>query len=431
MRRYLLVSLIIGTAVTAVVLLLTRLGAFAPLAEALGRLYASAGFLPAATGDAEGLEVACVVIAAFAAAWCTVDIPHPSHKILVCLLLLLVLVGLSPTLALHGVLYAPFPAVGSAVLATAAGFFYAGTESGLRKRLLLDLLGDRVSPATFADLLDAREPLRLSGDTREVTVLTCRVFNHASLREKLDPAEVVSMTNLFLRTTADFLLSRGAYLDESSPDSVRVYFGLLKPGENHALDACRAALELRPRLRNLNDECETRWFQRLDYGVAISAGTMTVGVYGSPRHRYFTGIGGDADFARRLAQANVRYRSDVLISARCQQLVKDAIEVRPVEMVYDPGRHLLTEVYQLLALTTDFSETDRERRDAYWQGVIHYRAGRHDQALACFARAAVPGREDGPLDYFVSLSRSHLPGYASTEPAEPTGPAHARLLNRM
>jgi len=402
MRRYLLTALLIGALVAAAVLALYFGGVFANLGRALGQLYASIGFFPVGDGGMVSevrwhwLEATLVVLAAFAASWCVIDIPQVGHKMLVFLTIMILLLGLSPTLALYGVLFAPFSSLGAAFLATAAGLFYAGTEHGMRKRVLQNVLGARISQATFTALLDAKEPPKLSGATREASVLTCRIFNHAELRDRMEPHELIAMSNLFLRNTADFLMSRGCYLDESSPDLVRVFFGMLRDDENHAVDACQTALELRTRLRNLNDECENRWFQKLDWGVAISSGPMTVGVYGSPKHFYFSGIGVETDYCRRLAQANQRYGSDVLVSAATQALVQDRIEVRPMEMSYDPQVNTMTEVYQLLETTENFAQAARERRDVYWQGVICFRAGQYEEALELFSKARQPGLEDGP-----------------------------------
>lgn len=435
MRRYLIVSLIIAILVSLVMLVLVRAGLFQGLAEALGRFYRMAGLLDRSSLETgRGPEVMSLVLAAMLASWCGVDIPRTGQKMLVLVGMVAVLLLMSPTLALYGQVFEPLSSVGAACLATVAGFLYSRTEPGMRKRLLLDVLGSRVSRQTFDQLLSAREPIRFQGSTRVASVLTCRVFNHAELREKMEPSELVAMGNLFLRNTADFLTQRGGYLDESSPDLVRVFFGMVQPSDGHALDACGAALELRTRLKNLNEECETRWFRKLDYGIAISSGPMTVGVYGSARHFYFSGVGADTDFSRRLAQGNARYGSDILISARTHQLVKEAVAVRPMEMLYDPERNLMTEVYQVLALADEFSEADAARRDAYWQGVILYRSGKFEDALARFSEARTPGREDGPVSFFIDRCQSRLAGEGNSEGEwrqDLTDDGHARLLNMM
>jgi len=123
-----------------------------------------------------------------------------------------------------------------------------------------------------------------------------------------------------------------------------------------------------------------------------------------------------------------------LISPRCHQLVKQAVEVRPMEMIYDPERNLMSEVYQLLALAGDLSDEERARRDAFWQGVILYRSGKCDEALARFSEAGIPGKEDGPLRFYIDRCQSRLTGADDPRPEgthEVTDRGHARLLNMM
>ncbi len=439
MRRYFVVAIIVGTLVSAAIFALHYFGAFARLDLWLAEVYRAVGFFPVDSADLDSptriwFERGVIVAAALATAWCVIDIPHIGNKLLVLLSIVGVIVGLSPTLALHGFLFAPFAGVAAALLCGVCGLAYAGTEHGMRKRMLQRVLGARVSKEKFAALLNAKRGLRLEGGSRDATVLTCRAFNHPQLREKMEPTDLLAMTNMFLRNTADFLMSRGGYLDESSPDCVRVFFGLLQESPDHVERACLAAMELRTRLANLNAECENRWFQRFELGVAITSGPLAVGVYGSPQHYYLSGVGGETDFSRRLSRVNLRYGSDVAISAEAYRKVKDTIEVRPLEMIYDPDENLMSEVYELLCRKEDMNEAARGRRDAYWQGVIHYRAGNYDSALKELARADETGRQDAPLAFYRDLVMRRLT-QDGPEPLEHshelTDEGHARLLGTL
>jgi len=431
--------MIVGALVSSAVLALHYLGMFGRLDNWLADVYRGVGFFPVETTTLESVgrvwfERSIIVVAALAAAWCVIDIPHIGNKLLVLLSIIGVITGLSPTLALYGLLFAPFSGVIAALLSGVCGLIYAGTEHGMRKRVLQRVLGARVSADKFAALLNAKRPPRLEGGSRNATVLTCRAFNHSQLREKMEATDLLAMTNMFLRNTADFLMSRGAYLDESSPDCVRVFFGLLEESPDHVERACMTAMELRTRLANLNDECENRWFQRFELGVAISSGPLAVGVYGSASHYYLSGVGGETDYSRRLSRVNLRYGSDVAISSEAHKQINDIIEVRPLEMIYDPEENVMSEVYQLLCRKEDMSDEARARRDAYWQGVIHYRAGNFDEALKEFSRAEEPGRADPPLDFYRELVKRRLTG-DGPEPLEHshelTDEGHARLLGTL
>jgi adenylate cyclase len=434
MRRYLLTALTIGSAVTVVVMTLYLVGAFEVMVTWLGNLYVSLGIFRGEMTRIKWLEIPLIATVAVGMAWWVIDVSRPCQKVLIALSGVFVLAGVSPTFAFYGFLVDPFSPLAAALLSSVAAFAYAGTERGLRKRVLEEVLGPRISNNTFDELLEASDSPDFKGAAREVTVLTCRIFNYDGLQNLLEPSELMKLSNLFIRSVSTFLLSRGGYLDESSPELVRVSFGMLKPADDHALQACGAALELRSRLRNLSQECETRWFQPLRCGVGISSGRMTVGVCGSPGHFFFCGIGEVTDYSRRLALANRRYGSDLLIGPETYRLVEGDMEVRPMEMFYDPANNQMTEIYELLVRTGAFSQEERQRRDLFWQGVIHLREKNFEAALDCFSRSKLPGSDDAPAAYFISRSQE---GVASPEaPAsrllrELTDEGHARLISMM
>ncbi|MCF6313345.1 MAG: adenylate/guanylate cyclase domain-containing protein [Verrucomicrobiales bacterium] len=440
MQRYIVASVLIGCAALAGVALLYYAGVFDVLTVKLEQFYVAAELFPVELHQQTAhrwliLEWVLLVASAFGVAWCVVDVPQVGQKMLFFLSLIIVVSGLSFTLALYGVTFSPFSTLSAASASLMIGLIYAGTEQGMRKRVLQNVLGSRVSAKSFSDLINAKEMISLQGGSHEVTVLTCRLFNHAELSAKMEAADLVALTNRFLHNTADFLMSRGAYLDESSPDCVRVFFGLLAGEKNHAHLACQTAIELKQRLLNLDVECENRWFQRPEHGVAIGSGEMTVGVYGSPRHYYFSGVGLVTDFSRRVCAMNRIYGSDVLVDARTFQLTSDQIEVRPMEMIYDSESKVMTEVYELLSLVEDFSEQDRRCRDLFWEAMIHYREKDFSQALEKFSQVKQSeGEADPALDFFIDLTQERLTRMEQESGASgdhQINQGHARLLNRL
>jgi len=319
-------------------------------------------------------------------------------------------------------------------LAAGAALVFAGTERGMRKRILEETLGGRVSREVFDNMLSALEPPQFGGSVREVTVLTCRLFNQSELRGKLEPTDLMGMNNLFIRRVSNFLKSRGGYLDESGPELVRAFFGLHGDPGNHTGDACCAALELRSRLKNLSQECETRWFQKLRYGVGIETGEMTVGVYGSSQRLTFSAIGADTDYSRRLAHANYRYGSDLLVGPDAFREVERQFDFRPMEMFYDPENDVLTEIYQLMGEAGSASAEEAQRRELFWKGVIYLREKKYEEALMHLSKAKNPRADDGPLAFFLGVAQEGILA-PDTKGArnlrQLTEKGHARLSNLM
>ncbi|MCB1242365.1 MAG: adenylate/guanylate cyclase domain-containing protein [Verrucomicrobiales bacterium] len=435
MRRYIIAAALIGLVSSGLILVLSGLGLFAQPSRWLAHVFGAAGIFPRDGGVVVAWFVPILtIVVAFGVAWCAVDIPEVGQKLLVFLTTLVVVSGVALSAALFGIMVEPFSALSGATLAAGAGLFYASTEPGRRKRVLQTVLGNRISRSSFHRLLNRRDPIDFKGVSRDATVLTFRILSCSEAQDSMSPSDTVAMTNLYLRNIADFLLERGAYLDESSPDCVRVFFGLLEEDERHAEYACRAALELGLRLRNLDTECENRYFRRLHHGVAVCSGRITMGIYGSPRHFFLSAIGGEIDYCRRLSRANLIYQSQVIIGASTYARASELLEIRPLEMFYDPDVHQMTEIYELLALAGGLGSLQKVRRDAFWEGVIHYRAGRYEEAIERFVVSKPPDVADPPVSYFLEQAQNRLGRVARGLPSDDSDlvtKGHARLLGSL
>ena len=280
------------------------------------------------------MQYLAIVVLSLGIVWTTIDIGKYSLKYVVVVATLLEIIAQVWVLNLYHRYFSPFPGVLALLGGFSAGLFYTHTDAGRRKRVLQSIFGERISQKTFADLVNSNSPLHFHGEMREATVFVCEIFNHNELMDTLPVTDYVAMNNLFLRTGADFLVERGAYLDECDGESLRVIFGTPARKPRHATVACESALELVMRLENLNRECDTRWHKTFDFRIGLSSGEMVAAAYGSSRLGTYSVAGEAVEFARRLCSANMIYGSRVLIGSRVFELALDAIEVRPIEMLH-------------------------------------------------------------------------------------------------
>ena len=408
MRRYLFIALVIGAIGALTTSLLFEFGVLNRFAEKLSTYYANAGFLRPGQRPDRVLHGLAFVLSSFAAAWVAIDIPKLLHKGIVLIGAALVLLTLSFTLVIFGTFFEPFSSICALLVSTTLGLIYSLTEHGSRKRILHRYLGGRISEASCAKLLEDSAPAFLRGQNMSVTAITLRIFNLAQLREEMSAVNVLEVTNLFLRNSGEFLAGRGGYLDESSPDCVRVYFGILSPGSNHAAAACEAALELRQRLSNLNQLVETRYFQRLDYGMAINTDVMTVGIYESENSARLSATGELIDYTRRLSGANHDYGSAILLGASTYSQVRQEFAARPMELIYDTSRQVMSEAYELIDRQEALAPEDDQAIKDFWQAVIYYREGKAEEALLIFSQLRSNRPHDRPLHYFIERAQSRL-----------------------
>ena len=378
---------------------LCTLDLFRPFEQALSAFLGPDVTKPWFTGSVIGLAI---VVCAFAIAWVTIDVVRFSLKCVVVVPAFLLVLSLSLVLGMYQVLFPTFAPAVAILLSFLLGSLYSMSEMGGRKPILSHLFGNRISPRTFRALLNSDVPLNFEGSMMHASVLLCEIFNHDELMEGLSPVDYVALNNLFLGVSSEFLIESGGYIDECDGESLRVVFGAPLPDPEHAIQACKAGLELAKRLDLLNFECQMKWKKTFDYRIGINSGEMIGASYGSKQLAAFSLSGQPLEFARRLCEGNVGYGSTILIGAGTHSLASSAIEVRPLEIIRLRDERTLEEIYELIGLANGLSEKERLLRDHFWKGVIYYREHLLNEALASFRAAINPDRKDPPLEHYIS-----------------------------
>ena len=429
MGRSFAASLLIGTLVGAMLLALYRATPLFILgASRLEAVYQ--GIFQLRDGGRPGfflpLQYFYYTALAFVSAWVCLELPRPFGRVAYLAGAVFLTLVLSPALRLCGILFEPLSGAAAVVLAGLCGMIIGGTETGRRRHRLQRYFAGRLSAGHFARLIATKGPLEIGGK-RELTVLNCRILNYPELTSQMEPHDLEHLGSLFLRATAEFLVSRGAYLDSCNAGGVRVFFGMPEGDEDHAVHACRAALDLGRRLADLEQEMEQRWHRKPAFGIALASGAMSIGLFGFREFQFFSAVGEPADFSRRLCSVNLVYGSRVLVNSRTFQLANERMEMRPMEMVSAPRMHQVSEVYELLAEKGSLNDEETRARDAFWQGVVSLRKGAYQEALRHLQTARVDGREDPPLNYFLERAEAGLKDARHTTEHRNPG-AHVRLL---
>jgi class 3 adenylate cyclase len=431
MGRSFAASLLIGTLVGAMLLALYRLSitpVFFLGASKLESIYQGIFLLKDSgqPGFYLPLQYFYYTVMAFVSAWVCLELPRPFGRVAYLAGAVFLTLILSPALRFCGILFEPFSGAAAIVLSGLCGMIIGGTETGQRRHRLQRYFVGRLSAGKFAKLIGAKGPLDISGK-RELTVLNCRILNYPDLSSQMEPHDLEQLSSMFLQATAEFLVSRGAYLDSCNAEGVRVFFGMPDDDEEHAGHGCRAALELRQRLVNLEQEMQNRWHRKPAFGVALATGPMSIGLFGFREFQFFSAVGEPTDFSRRLCSINLVYGSHVLVNSRTFHLANERMEMRPMEMVYAPRMHQVSEVYELLAEKGTLNDEETKARDAFWQGVVSLRKGAYQEAVRHLQTAKLDGREDPPLKYFLERAEAGLKDDQSTD--EHRAPSrHVRVL---
>src|SRR5207253_1909326 len=141
------------------------------------------------------------------------------------------------------------------------------------------------------------------------------------------------------------LEKHGGTVEKFIGDAVMAVFGLPVSHEDAALRASRAALEMQAALPALSAELSPAWNVAIEHHIGVNTGEVIAGD-ASLGQRLVTG---DAvNVAARLEQAAAP--QEVLIGELTHRLVRDAVQVEPVQPLQLKGKAEHVPAYRLLSV---------------------------------------------------------------------------------
>ncbi len=168
------------------------------------------------------------------------------------------------------------------------------------RELLIDSFSRYVSRDLVNRLLARSEPLGLGGERRMVTVLFADIRGFTSLAEGLPPEELHQVLNEYLRVMIDALIAHGGFIDKFVGDKVMALFLGSSGPADAAHSACRAALAIKRRIKEVSAVREATGKNPIDVGIGINTGEVLLGNVGSEDRMDFTAIGDAVNVADRM-----------------------------------------------------------------------------------------------------------------------------------
>lgn len=235
------------------------------------------------------------------------------------------------------------PAIGM-ILSLVSIIAYRAMTEEKDKRRIRDMFGKYVSPSVVDQLMI--NPPELGGVDKELTVLFSDIRGFTTLSENMSPQELVNHLNVYLTAMTDLIQGYGGTLDKYVGDEVMCFWGAPLPQRDHAILACKCALRQMEVLKELNkDWPESR---RINIGIGLNSGIMTVGNMGSPGRMNYTLMGDNVNLGARLEGTNKEYGSNIIISEFTYGLVKDHFIVRELDNIRVKGKNKPVIIYELV-----------------------------------------------------------------------------------
>jgi adenylate cyclase len=212
------------------------------------------------------------------------------------------------------------------------------------KRKIRETFGKYVSPKVVDQLL--QDPPELGGVDKELTVMFSDIRAFSTLSENMSPQELVNHLNVYLAAMTDIILEYGGTLDKYIGDAIMAFWGAPLSMADHAERACACALKQMEKLKELNASWPVD--KRINIGIGLNSGVMTVGNMGSNLRMNYTLMGDNVNLGSRLEGTNKEYGTNIIISEYTYGLVKDKFVVRELDNVRVKGKNKPVGIYELV-----------------------------------------------------------------------------------
>jgi adenylate cyclase len=247
------------------------------------------------------------------------------------------------------------------------------------------------------------------GERRTVSVMFTDLEGFTAATERLGH-RIVPLLNRYLDALTAVIVKNGGTVDKYIGDSIMAFWNAPTRNEEHALAACRCALECAAAMERLRAPGEGG-APPLPFNlrIGVNTGRVIVGNIGSEQKLEYTVIGDPVNLANRLEGLNKAYGTGILIGQTTYEEVKYDALVRRIDSVAVRGREVPAVVYELLALKDEPALAQGwEWIDTYERAYAAFQNGDWRAALDGFRAVITVRGSDGPSAHFANICEEKL-----------------------
>ena len=244
------------------------------------------------------------------------------------------------------------------------------------------------------ELIALNKEAILEGERRELTIYFSDIAGFTSISEELSAEELVELLSDYLGSVTSTIINNHGTLDKYIGDAVMAFWGAPSMLEDHAIHACKAALEHKKNLGIRNAELISRGKTPFYDRIGIHTGDAIVGNMGSENRLNYTIIGDSVNLASRLEGINKYYGTEIIISENTYEKVRDQFLVRKIDLVAVKGKSKAIEIFELIAEIEEASLEQQSFADKFNSAVDFYRSKSFMEALNIFRYCSKMNPED-------------------------------------
>jgi adenylate cyclase len=215
------------------------------------------------------------------------------------------------------------------------------------KRVIRETFGRYMSPQIVNEILKNPELVRPGGVKKELTILFSDIRDFTPISEKMSPDALVEMLNAYFTAMNEVIFSNNGVIDKFIGDAIMAFFGAPVEDPDHAIKACKCALEMVQRLERFNRESSSRKWPAIRIGIGINTDVVVMGNMGSESRMDYTVIGDGVNLASRVEGLTKEFKVPIVISHKTAEKVKGFFELIPLGETKVKGKEETVKVYTI------------------------------------------------------------------------------------
>ena len=207
--------------------------------------------------------------------------------------------------------------------------------------------GQYLSPEVIRRLLV--NPQLVEPKKTEITVMFSDIRGFTTISEKLDAQELALFLSQYLSDLISLVFENYGTLDKYIGDAVMALWGAPFEEAGHAAKACKTALTMTDRVRELQKKWKAEGKPHLDIGIGLNTGMASAGNMGSALPYGYTALGDAVNLSSRLEGLNKDYGTHIIVNESTYQAAKDSGFVfRELDLIRVKGKLQPVTIWELI-----------------------------------------------------------------------------------
>ena len=236
------------------------------------------------------------------------------------------------------------------------------------------------------ELIRNKQEAEISGKRKKMTVCFSEIVDFNRISERLTPNELSAQLSEYFSVLTKVIIQHGGTVDKFIGDVLMAFWGAPRDMQDHAKQACLAALGCQRAVAELGRKWEREGKMVFKTRTGINTGEMVVGNIGSEQRLSYTVIGDAVNLASRLEGLNKAYGTHVIISQTTLNDLPDDFAYRLLDVVLVQGKTEPVPIYELVADKGDITSLDAEFLNLFSRAVAAYRSRQWDAARSKFIK---------------------------------------------